>query len=112
MNFKDHAQSLQAFSKQKNLLRDAMESCRVAIQNGCDDNPKEGYPLDEIQIRFDKQYLIFNQASANMPIVRTQLDLYYLGDSDSIDKGLLPFGYYSLDMDEEGHAIDDWLVYD
>ena len=112
MNFKDITQRLQAFSQQHDLLRNTMESCRVAIQNGRNDNPEEGYPLNEIEIRFSKHSFIFNQVPINIPIVRTKLDLYYLGDSGSIDQELLPIGYYSLDMDEEGNTIDDWLVYD
>jgi len=112
MEFKDIDISLRKFSERHDLINHALESCRNAIKSCLEENPDEGYPLDETELRFDKQELVFNHHFYNTPYIKTQIGLYQLvkgiASEDDSDK----YGYYILDTDEKGNHFDDSLVYE
>jgi hypothetical protein len=112
MEFKELNINLRRFSEKHDLVNHALESCRIAINNCLEENPDEGYPLDETEFRFDKQEFVFNHQYFKTPYIKTQIGLYQIvkgvTSKDDSDK----FGYYILDTDEKGNHFDDCLVYE
>ncbi|MFK8054795.1 MAG: hypothetical protein AB8F78_01640 [Saprospiraceae bacterium] len=111
MNFKDLEQKLLQFSEKYDLVNTAMVSCRTAISNTAADFPGEGHPIDEVDIKFERLYFVFSQDLFSSSLVKTQLGLYYVGKISTEITEPKRFGQYTLDTDEYGAMIDDWLVY-
>ena len=112
MEFKDLNINLRKFSEKHDLINHAFESCRIAIKNCLEENPNEGYPLEETELRFDKQEFVFNHHLLNVPYIKTQIGLYRLVEGVVSEDDSDKYGYYILDTDAKGNHFDDWLVYE
>jgi hypothetical protein len=112
MDFKEININLRKFSKENNLINHALESCQIAIINCLEENPDEGYPLDQTEMRFEKQAFVFNHHFSNTPFITTQIGLHRLVDGVASDDDSDKYGYYILGTDAKGNHFDDWLVYE
>ena len=112
MEFKDLNIRLRLFSEKHDLIITAIASCRIAIKNCRAENPNEGFPLHETELRFDKQEFVFNHHFLITPYIKTQIGLYHIEDGASSEDDSDKYGYYILGTDERGNHFDDWLVYD
>ncbi|MDW7693848.1 hypothetical protein R9C00_03745 [Flammeovirgaceae bacterium SG7u.111] len=111
MNIKDIALCLTEFSEKHDLIGHAIKSCKVAIENCLEENPEEGYPLSEIELRFEKQEFVFKHHFYHTPCIKTQIGLYRLVQGAAPEDESGRYGYYILDTDMNNH-FDDWLVYE
>jgi hypothetical protein len=105
---------LNAFADKHDLINVAIESCEIAMKN-CISNDKHGlggFSIDEILFLFNHQEYIFKHSHRVTPIVKTRIGLYKKELNTAYVEGHEPIGYYVLDCDANGDAIDDWLIID
>ena len=70
------------------------------------------WQLGDIQLRFDKQSLVFKSDTIDYPYVDTQIGLYVTADSKSWFWDLIPVGTYRLITALDGEVMDDYLELD
>ena len=102
---------LMEFSKTHNLLQTTIEHGRVCLANWVLENPDEHSllfsTLIPLNFTFDKvsQQLIFLDHAHETFILRTKYLLFTDDDAHSL------VGWYALDVDQHGSAVDDWLIF-
>ena len=96
MDFKEINDTLRKFSEKHDLVNQARQHCEIAIKDCLEDNPDEGYPIDQVELRFDKQELVFNHLHVTIPFIRTKFGLHRLIDGQTPDDDSENYGYYIL----------------
>ncbi|MDQ2794338.1 MAG: hypothetical protein M3Y12_10080 [Bacteroidota bacterium] len=99
------------FSKTHDLLRATIEHGRICLANWMAESPEEHSRLFSTLLPFNftfdsvSQELLFVDCAHETFILRTK----YLLFTD--DNGHCQVGWYALDVDQHGSAVDDWLIF-
>lgn len=112
----DTIEVLKAWAEQQQLRERAVASCRVALASCAHDDesigelPLRGWPIDQIQLHFERHAFIFSHARLSYPYVDTRIGLYVADVSGFYLHNLRPIGHYRLIMLLSGEVGDDYLV--
>jgi hypothetical protein len=122
--FDDIIRNLEEWSQEQNLIEKAIECCKASLQN-CSIEEAElfstmntgagvlrGRQIDDIQLHFDKQSLVFKHGVLSCPYIDTQIGLYVADPKGLYFRDLEPIGIYRLIVTLDGEIDDDYLVLD
>ena len=105
---------LEILLKEKSRTLDLKKTAFDTLENIFNDNSTDknflrGFKREQIKAIFDRfEYQIDRRHGGS--IIRTRIGLY-TEDTDQIWlDGIRPIGYYALDTDFTGVAVDDWFV--
>ena len=118
MTLEETARILESRLDMQRLIDEAIENCKVSLVNSAQDDlgvnevPLKGWRLEQIQIRFHKQSLVFKHGVLSYPYIDTQIGLYVEDDSGVYLEGLKSIGHYRMITLLDGRADDDYLVLD
>ena len=110
---KDVVEKLTQFSNQFDLWSRALFSGKQAICKYFQEYSKEAerilpqQTLESLQFENKNQKLTFIKTDEACFILSTTLSLFSSADSQR----KVEIGYYTLDVDQNGDAKDDWLVF-
>ena len=91
----------------KKIAFDTLE--KIFNDNSNDKDFLRGFEKNEIKAIFDRFEYHIDQRHGGS-IIRTRIGLY-IEDTDQIRlDNIRPIGYYALDTDFSGVAVDDWFV--
>ena len=107
---------LQEWSTQQRLIEQAIKNCHMSLQSNEQDDKKIGliarWQLSDIQLRFDKQSLVFKHGIYSHPFFDTQIGLYIAADSKGWLRDVKNIGRYHLITSLNGQVEDDYLILD
>jgi len=122
--FDDIIRNLEEWAQEQNLIEKAIESCKVSIRN-CATEETELFPtmntgtdvlrgrrINDIQLHFDKQSLVFKHGVSSYPFIDTQIGLYVADPTGVYFRDLEPIGTYRLIAAVDGEMDGDYLVLD
>ncbi len=106
-------EELQEWSQNSGLVEKAIEGGKVFLENSIEDDKRlrliGRWQLSDIQLRFDKQSLVFKNDILDYPYVDTQIGLYVADDSKAWFRDLIPIGTYRLITALDGEVVNDYL---
>ncbi|MBD0254566.1 MAG: hypothetical protein ICV83_02505 [Cytophagales bacterium] len=112
MNFESIRQYLNELSERYGLVEEATKSCLQLMDESWAEKGIAafgGFAKEELKLAFDRQELVFNHYCSSQIIIRTRIGIYVADPANVWIRSLEPVGYYELDTDEEGQAVDDWF---
>ncbi len=109
-------EELREWSHNSSLIEKAIEGGKVSLENSIEEDKRLGLigrrHLSDIQLRFDKQSLVFKSDTIDYPYVDTQIGLYVAADRKGWFRDLIPVGTYRLITALDGEVMDDYLELD
>ena len=112
----DIVKQLQDWAEERSLIEEAYECCRTFLENNEREDKEAGHTtrwkLSDIQLRFDRQSLVFKHGIFSHSFVDTQIGLYAAAESKGWFRDLQPTGRYRLITSLDGQVEDDYLIFD
>ena len=106
-------EELQEWSQSSGLIEKAIEGASIFLVNSMQEDKELGligrWKLNDIQLYFDKQSLVFKHDVLDYPYIDTQIGLYVADDSKVWFRDLIPIGTYRLITALDGEVVDDYL---
>jgi predicted thioredoxin/glutaredoxin len=122
--FDDIIRNIEQWSQENNLISKAIESCKISLHN-CAAEEAElfqtmntstdilgRWKINDIQLHFDKQSLVFKHGILSYPYVDIQIGLYVADPKGFYFRALKPIGTYRFIVTLDGEVDDDYLVMD
>ena len=105
---------LNAYSDEFDLKNEAMLSCEEAIENCLDEETLTlaGFLMEEIELRYEKQELLFDNRLGLEPCVATYVDILDKSSGKVAEDDSDKFGDYVLITNFKGEVIDEVLITD
>lgn len=106
---------LKELSTQQDLIRYATTCCGQYLDNCLREDTSGsnaslgGYSREELILAFDRQELVFEHYLEQSPLIHTRIGLYIHDPQGIWVRSLEPVGFYILETDEQGEAVDDWI---
>ena len=105
---------LDKYSKEFDLINEAVYNCQEAIENCLDEetNRLAGVLKEEIELRYEKQELQFNNRHSLEPCVATYIDILRAINGRVADDDADKFGDYIFITNLKGEVVDEILITD
>jgi hypothetical protein len=114
----DLISSLQAWAAQHNLVEEALAACRQSLINCAaedievDEPPLNGWPIDDLLLRFRRHALIFQHGLLSYPFVETSIAICIADTTGGYRNNERLIGSYRLILHLDGTVDDDYLELD
>jgi hypothetical protein len=106
---------LKELSSQQDLIRYATTCCEQYLDACLREDTSGsnaslgGYSREELILAFDRQELVFEHYLQQSPLIHTRIGLYIRDPQGMWVRSLEPVGFYILETNEAGEAVDDWI---